>query len=125
MGDVAPVRAFTPSASYNIQSLSLGATTIALSAPGVGIVLFDRQASGVAQPIGTIDGASFALNYPGGLFIDSSVTPMLIYMADYGAHSIHVLEMAGTEPNLTVAAMHTIAGPSTLLTQPLDIVVVH
>ncbi|HEX7702959.1 MAG TPA: hypothetical protein VF403_19610 [Kofleriaceae bacterium] len=124
-GEATPMYTFTPSASYNIQSMSVLTHSIAVTVPGTGIVLFDAQATGTASPIGTIDGATFSLGYPGGIFIDTSVTPTLIYVADFGAASIHVLEMAGTEPNLTVSAMHTIAGPTTTLSQPLDIVVVH
>lgn len=124
-GEATPVHTFMPSASYNIQSLSVLAHSIAVTVPGTGIVLFDALATGSPSPVGTIDGATFSLGYPGGIFIDTTVTPTLIYLADYGSASIHVLEMAGTEPNLTVAAMHTIVGPSTTLSQPLDIVVVH
>ena len=124
-GDASPTYALMPSASYNIQSMSVLTHSIAVTVPSTGIVLFDAKATGPASPVGTIDGVTFALGYPGGIFIDTSVSPTLIYVADYGTASIHVLEMAGTEPNLTISAMHTIAGPTTTLSQPLDIVVVH
>ena len=123
-GDVAPSHAFTPS-GYNIQSVAFGASTIAVTSPGHGIELFARDATGSAAPIGSIDASAFNLSYPGGIFIDTAVTPVRIYLVDYGASAIHVLEMAGTEPNLTIAAMHTISGPSTMLSSPLDIAVVH
>jgi hypothetical protein len=123
-GDVAPASSFTP-AGYNIQSIALGATTIAVVSPGHGIELFARDATGAAAPLASIDAASFGLVYPGGIYVDAAATPTVIYLADYSGNSIHVLEMAGTEPNLTIAAMRTITGPSTMLSGPLDIAVVH
>ncbi len=123
-GDVAPASSFTP-AGYNIQSVGLGNTTIAIAAPGHGVELFARDATGSDPPLASIDASMFGLVYPGGIYVDAAATPYTIYVADYSGNSIHVLEMAGTEPTLTIAAMRTITGPSTMLSQPLDIAVVH
>jgi hypothetical protein len=125
-GNVAPMGSFTPAGGgYNLQSLSLGTTTIAMTSPTTGIDFFARDATGTAAPLASIPASAFGLSYPGGIYIDTTVTPTLIYLIDYTGNAIHVLEMAGTEPNQTISAMHTIGGPATMLSSPLDIVVVH
>lgn len=123
-GNVAPSHSFTP-AGYNIQSVAFVLNTIAVTSPGHGIELFARDASGSAAPVGSIAASSFGLTYPGGIFFDTAVAPIKAYIVDYSGNAIHVLELSGTEPAFTIASMHTISGPSTMLSSPLDIAVVH
>jgi len=125
MGNVAPVRAFTPQGVGNAQGWALGATAIAITNPGQGVSFFDRQATGTPSPIGTLDGTTFGLSYPGAIYIDETSTPTLIYVVDFGSNAIHVLEVSGTEPNYTITTMRTISGPSTMLSAPIGLAVVH
>ena len=66
----------------------------------------------------------FALQYPGGVFVDRAVSPELIYVVDYEGNAIYVLTTSGTEPDLSIASVRTITGSNTTLSSPLQITVV-
>ena len=59
------------------------------------------------------------------MFLDTSVPQPVIYLVDYGAGAIYVIQTAGTAPNLTVRSVETIKGALTGLNSPLGITVVH
>src|SRR5450432_974181 len=114
-GNAAPTRSFTPTAT-NIQAISRGTSALALTSPGDGIDFYDLAATGTASPSGAIPtSATLPLQYPGGMFIDATVSPEIIYLVDYGATALYVIETSGTEPNLTVTSVRTIAGADTAL----------
>lgn len=129
-GNTMPIRSFTPNVSVNVQAMSLGANSganaIALAVPSHGIELYDTTASGPSNPASTLaPSADFPLSYPAGVYFDNSVTPPVVYVNDYGASAIYVIQTAGIAPYLTVASVKTIHGPATGLAAPLGIIVVH
>lgn len=123
-GDVAPVRAFTTTAS-NLQALARGASALAITSPGTGVDFYDLAASGTASPTGSIPTSTeLPVNYPAGVYVDTSTAPETIYLADYGASALYVITTSGTEPTLTVTGVRTISGPSTQLSGPLGVAIV-
>lgn len=122
-GNVAPIRSFSPG-SGNAQSIAVGPNMVAVAVPGSGIQLYPLTASGAPSASAILGSPAVPLNYPGGMFIDGSTTPPVIYVADYGANAIHVIQTAGTAPNLTVASVRTIQGAATGLSGPLGVSVV-
>ncbi|MFT3699997.1 MAG: hypothetical protein QM831_43030 [Kofleriaceae bacterium] len=124
-GNVAPTSSFVPAAGYNIQSIALSSQSILVTSSGIGVDFYPRDAANGASPSGSIAAADIGLSYPGGIYFDDTSTPKRIYLADYSANAVFVLDLAGTEPNFTIQAKRKISGPSTMLNQPLDIAVVH
>jgi hypothetical protein len=123
-GDATPIRSFTPPAGTNIQSLAYAAGTLFVGMPGIGFGLFPSTAKGSVSPVATIGSPNPPISYPGGVFIDTTVTPPVLYLADYRSNAIYVVQTRGTPPNLAVAGVATISGPATGLNQPLGILVV-
>jgi hypothetical protein len=122
-GDAAPLRSFTPTAS-NLQAIARGATHLAVTTPGVALELYDLSASGPSGPAGTLaTSAILPVEYPGGVFVDTSATPPTVYLVDFGADAVHVITTAGTEPALTVAGVRTIRGAATHLGGPLHVTI--
>ena len=129
-GNSLPIRSFTMNVSGNAQSQDMGtnsgANAIAIGMPGRGVQLYDTTASGAVDPVATLaTSASFPLSSPAGVFFDNSVSPPVVYVNDYGASAIYVIQTAGTAPNLTIASVRTIQGAATGLNAPLGITVVH
>lgn len=125
-GNALPIRSFNPGASNNIQSSFVAVNSIFLGAPGGGLLVYPINAGPGASPAATIQGsATLPLNYPGGVYVDASVAQPVIYLVDYGAGAIYVIQTAGTAPNLTVRSVETIKGALTGLNSPLGITVVH
>ena len=130
-GNTMPIRSFTMNVSGNAQSQSLGANSganaLAIGMPGRGVQLYDTTAGGGAvDPVATLaTSTNFPLSYPAGVFFDNSVTPPVVYVNDYGASAIYVIQTAGTAPDLTIASVRTIQGAATGLSAPLGITVVH
>ncbi len=130
-GNTMPIRSFTMNQGGNAQSQSLGANSganaFAIGMPGRGVQLYDTTAGGGAvDPVATLATSSaFPLSYPAGVFFDNSVTPPIVYVNDYGASAIYVIQTAGTAPDLTIASVRTIQGAATGLSAPLGITVVH
>lgn len=130
-GDSLPVRSFTLAAGGNLQSIGVGANSggnaIALGIPGRGIDLFALSAGGGALTAAATLAPSPALplSYPGGVYFDNSVTPPVVYVNDFGANAVYVIQTAGTAPNLTVGSVRIISGAATGLSSPLGITVVH
>jgi DNA-binding beta-propeller fold protein YncE len=120
--NVLPARSFDP-ASSNLQSMTYSNGTVFLTEPSAGIRMFDSQSTGTPTPIVMPFGSPLNVNYPGGLFLDPNGQPV-IYLADYSGDAIHIIQTAGTAPNLTVASVTTIEGPATRLSGPLGIRVV-
>lgn len=130
-GNSLPIRSFTLAAGGNLQSISVGANSgnnaIALSIPGRGIDLFTLSASGGALTAAATLAPSptLPLAYPGGIYFDNSVTPPVVYINDFSANAVYVVQTAGTAPNLTVGSVRIISGAATGLSSPLGITVVH
>ena len=129
-GNTLPIRSFTLNAGGNVQAMSLGANSganaIVLAVPGRGIQLYDTTASGPSNAASTLaPSGDFPLSYPAEVYFDNSVTPPVVYVNDYGAAAVYVIQTAGTAPNLTVASVKTIKGAATGLSSPLGILVVH
>jgi hypothetical protein len=124
-GNATPTASFTPTPAANIQSLAYGASTLFLGVPGAGIELFPTSATGSAAAATTLSSSTqLPINYPAGIFVDSSASPPTVYLNDYGASAIYVIHTSGTSPNLTVASVTTIQGAATALDGPLGIHVV-
>ena len=128
-GNTLPIRSFTSPAGANLQGMSLGPNSgnnaIALTVPGRGVELYTSTAGSGAVPAATLAASStLPIGYPGGVFFDNSVTPPIVYLVDYGSSAVHVIQTAGTAPNLTVASVKTIAGAATRLSSPPGLTVV-
>jgi len=122
-GDAAPIRSFTPSGSQNTQAVVAGGGVILLSSPSDGIDIYDAMATGTASPAATIaPSAMLPISYPAGMYLDVASSPPVLYLADYGANAIYVIQTAGTLPQLSVASVRTITGASTTLDGPLDVI---
>ena len=122
-GDAVPFARFNPlDEEANIQSMAYGGSTLFIGLPGTGVGLFPTNSTGNPNPSSSLLPSGF--DYPGGVAVDTSVTPPVVYLVDYGGNAIYILHTAGTLPNLTIASITTISGASTGLDGPLDILVV-
>ena len=125
-GNTLPIRSFNPGAGLNVQSQVVTSNTILLAAPGSGILSYINTATAGTLPSTTIPGsATLPISYPGGMFLDTSVPQPVLYLVDFGAGAIYVIQTTGTAPNLGVQSVVTIKGAATGLSQPLGITVVH
>jgi hypothetical protein len=125
-GSTLPLRSFNPGAGQNVQSSFVALNTIFLASPGAGILMYPLSAGSGAAPAATIaSSATLPISYPGGVFVDTSGPQAVIYLVDYGAGAIHVIQTTGTAPNLSVLSVATIKGAATGLSSPLGITVVH
>lgn len=124
-GNSLPIRSFNPGASFNVQSLTVAGNTIALGAPGTGVLFYPTTASASAPPASTFAaGASLPLAYPGGVYVDTSVPQPVVYLVDYAGNAIYVIQTSGAAPNLLLQSVTTIKGANTRLSQPLSLTVV-
>lgn len=121
-GDVAPTRAFSPG-SINLQSLAVAGGTVFVTdgTPTKIVQMFATSATGTAQATALANGGALNVQYPGGIAIDGSEDPPVIYLADYTGNAIHVIHLAGTAPAFTLGAVDVIKGPSTGLTMPIGV----
>jgi hypothetical protein len=125
-GNSLPIRSFNPGAGQNIQSQFVTANTILLASPGSGILSYINTAVAGTPPSTTLPSSStLPITYPGGMFLDTSVPQPVLYLVDYGANAIRIVQTTGTAPNLGVASVATITGAATGLAQPLGITVKH
>ncbi len=125
MGDATPTSSFTPTPTTNIQSLAYADGTLFLTVPSVGIALYAPGSTGSASATATLaTSAQLPINYPAGMFVDSTASPPIIYLDDYGASAVYVIHTSGTAPNLTVASVSTLQGAATGLSGPVGIHVV-
>ena len=124
-GNATPTSSFTPTPTANTQSLAYGAGALFLAVPGAGIEIFRTTTTGSATAAATLSSSTqLPINYPAGLFVDSSASPPTVYLNDYGASAIYVIHTSGSSPNLTVSSVTTIQGAATALNGPLGIHVV-
>lgn len=122
-GDTLPIRSFSPGG--NVQSVAFGNSSILLGMPGAGIQLYPASAGPGTPAASTIPpSATFQLQYPAGIFLDTSVTTPVLYVNDYGGTSIWIVKTQGTAPNLTALSTTSISGASTGLSAPLGLLVV-
>jgi hypothetical protein len=123
--DATPTSSFTPTPAANIQSLAYGDGVLFLAAPAAGIELYPPSTTGTASAAAALpSSAQLPIDYPGGMFVDSTASPPIVYLDDYGASAVYVIHTAGTAPNLTVASVTTIQGAATGLSGPVGIHVV-
>jgi hypothetical protein len=124
-GNATPTSSFTPSPAANIQSLAYGDDTLFLGVPSVGIELYVTSTTGSASATATLSSSTqLPINYPAGMFVDSTASPPTVYLDDYGASAVYVIHTSGTAPNLTVASVTTLQGAATGLSGPVGIYVV-
>jgi hypothetical protein len=121
-GNATPVASFNPGAGDNVQGMAYASNTFFLAVPGVGVALFPSNATGTPMPSSTLLPLSFT--YPGGVAVDTSVTPPTVYLVDEEANEIFTILTAGALPNLTLQSSSFIGGTATNLSIPLDILVV-
>ncbi|MEK6642772.1 MAG: hypothetical protein AABZ08_02595 [Planctomycetota bacterium] len=117
-GDQFPTRSFNPGG--NTQSIAYGSASILLGMPS-GINTYHSAASGDTAWVGQINDP---ISYTGGIYFDTDVTPPVIYVADFGSNSVHVIQTVGVPPFLSIQSVTTINGPNTKLESPYGIVVV-
>jgi hypothetical protein len=122
-GNVAPFSNFYPlDESANVQSMAYGASTLFLGLPELGVGLFPSDSTGNPNPSSTLLPEGFV--YPGGVAVDTSVTPPVVYLVDFSANALYVIHTTGTLPNLSIQSVTTVSGPATGLDEPLGILVV-
>ncbi len=121
-GNATPLATFNPGDETQIQSLAYGSNTLLLGDPNVGVTLFPTNASGNATPSSSLVPSGF--EYPGGVFVDVSVSPPTVYLADWEVNALYVIHTAGTLPNLSIESVVTISGGATGLDEPLGVLVV-
>jgi hypothetical protein len=117
-GDQFPVRTFSPGG--NTQSIAYGNAAILLGM-GSTINQYPFTASGDATASAQIGDP---IHYTGGIYMDTDVTPPVLYVADFSADAIHIIQTVGVAPFLTVGTVTTITGPSTGLNSPYGVLVV-
>ncbi|MFO0837037.1 MAG: hypothetical protein U1D55_00800 [Phycisphaerae bacterium] len=123
-GDTLPIRSFSPGASLNVQAMAYGNNAVFLSVPGGVINQYVATVTGNVTPSSAITSSSISVQYPAGIAVDTSVTPPVIYLADYFGDAILVIQTAGIAPFLTVSNVTTISGSATGLDGPLGLLVV-
>jgi hypothetical protein len=121
-GAATPASTFNPGDETQIQSMAYAQGTVFLGDPNAGVTLFPTSASGNATAASSLLPAGF--EYPGGVFVDVTVNPPVVYLADWEVNTIYVIQTAGTPPNLTLQSVVSISGDSTLLDEPLGVLVV-
>jgi hypothetical protein len=122
-GNTEPINTFNPiDGDANIQSMAYSGGTLFLGIPGVGVGLFPADSTEVPDPSSALLPPGFV--YPGGVFVDDTVTPPVVYLVDATGNAVYVMQTAGTLPNLTIQSVTTISGPATGLSEPLEVYVV-
>jgi hypothetical protein len=121
-GNATPIEVFGAGEQYNVQSIAYGSNTLFLAIPGLGVALYPSDSTGLPSPSSTLLPSGFT--YPGGVALDTTVTPPTVYLVDYEANEIFIIQTAGALPNLTIQSVSTISGTATGLFAPLDILVV-
>jgi sugar lactone lactonase YvrE len=121
-GDVAPTSSNSPGGSFNLQSLAFGAGTVFVSDSSAGIEEYGVQGDGGVSE--TIPPTSLSLSYPAGMFVDARTASPVLYVVDFGANAIHVVQLTGAPGAWVAGTVTTISGTATQLNQPLDIAVV-
>ena len=121
-GDVAPSRSFSPG-SINLQSLAVAGSTIFVTA-GVSssiVQMFSTSSTGTPTPATLGSGNGLSVQYPGGIAVDGSENPPVIYLADYMGNAIDVIHLSGDAPGYKVASVDVISGPTTGLVMPIGV----
>jgi DNA-binding beta-propeller fold protein YncE len=121
-GDVAPKRAFSPGA-INLQSLAVAGGTVFVTdgSPSKIVQMFATNATGTPTAASLANGGSLNVSYPGGIAVDGSESPPVIYLADFFGNAIHVIRLSGTAPDYTLGTVDVIRGPASGLTMPLGV----
>jgi hypothetical protein len=120
-GNATPTASFTPLGN-NVQSLAYASNTFFVGTPGVGVALYPSDATGEPEPFSELVPLSFT--YPGGVAVDTTVTPPTVYLVDYEASEVFIIQTSGVLPNLTLQSSPTLGGTATALSAPLGILVV-
>lgn len=121
-----PFRTFTPAGNQNTQSEIAAGGVIILASPADGLDIYPADTTGAAAtPTATIGQAMLPLQYPGGMYLDASVSPPVLYVNDYVGNAIFVVQTTGSGAALGVGSVRKIVGPTTTLSNPLGITVVH
>lgn len=121
-GDGAPARMFSPGA-INLQSIAVAGGTVFVTdgSPSKIVQMFPTSATGTPASTSLANGGPLDVMYPGGVAVDGSEDPPVIYLADYSGNAIHVIRLNGKAPDVTVASVDVIRGPATGLAMPLGI----
>jgi len=107
------------------QSSIAAGGVIILASPSDGLDLYPADTTGdAATPVATIGPTMLSIQYPGGMFVDASVLPPVLYVNDYSGNAIFVVQTTGSGASLGVGSVRKIQGPTTTLANPLGIVVV-
>ena len=86
--------------------------TLFLGSPATTLSLFPATATGNPTAAATFSGVStLTVAYPGGVAVDTSVSPPVVYLVDYGSLALNIIQTTGAPPNLAPASVVTIQGP--------------
>jgi hypothetical protein len=119
VGDVAPLRSFT-AATSSTRAIACGAGTLLLTGPGVYLYASaGTPANGPAAVFGP--SPSLSLRYASGVAIDALAQEPIVYVADYAARALQVIETTGVAPHLAVARVGAIQGVATGLDGPVGV----
>jgi DNA-binding beta-propeller fold protein YncE len=119
IGNASPLQSFT-AATSSTRAIACGAGMLLLTGPGVYLYpSAGTPANGPAAAFGP--SSSFSLRYASGIAIDAHTQPPIVYVADYTAGAVHVIETVGVPPYLAVAKASAIKGPATRLDGPVGV----
>ncbi len=122
-GNASPSQNLNPTG--NLQGFAYASSTFFVAFPTTGVSLYPSSATGMTAPSSVLaPSTAFPLQYSGGVTVDATVTPPVVYVVDYGGNAVYVLQTAGTLPNLTIQSVTTISGTATGLASPLGVHVV-
>lgn len=110
----------------NLQSIAVAGNTVFVTDGSASkiVQMFPTSATDMPASASFGNGGPLDVSYPGGVAVDGSESPPVIYLADFSGNAVHVIHLAGTSPDFTVASVDVIKGASTRLAMPLGIRIV-
>ncbi len=121
MGDVMPIRSFTPAPATNLQAIAFADQTLFVATPTGFLSLFPAAATGNATAVATF--SSLSVQYPGGVAIDTTPAQPIVYLVDYTGGAVDVIQTTGSSPMFAPGPVTEIQGPTTALQSPLGIAI--
>jgi DNA-binding beta-propeller fold protein YncE len=116
-GDAAPLRSFT-AATASTRGIACGARTLLVS--GTSVYLYPSGAGAGAQPTAVLARCPMLpLGAAGAVAIRVAKVPpvILVGVADSMRKAVHLIRTSGVAPAIRIAAVASIAGPATGLTE--------
>jgi len=117
VGDASPLQSFT-AATSSTRAIACGADTLVLTGPGI-YLYAGVPPNGPAAVFGR--SSVLSLQYASGVALDARAENPVIYVADYAADALRIIDIAGAPPRLAVAHARAIEGAMTGLDGPVGV----